>query len=33
MKKRTGVSMKELMLGEDSQNKEVISKPVKQHNS
>jgi hypothetical protein len=30
MKKRTGVSMKELMLGEDSQKKEVTSKPVKQ---
>ena len=31
MKKRTGVSMKELMLGEDSQKKEDTSKTKKQH--
>ena len=30
MKKRTGVSMKELMLGEESYKKESTSKPVKQ---
>jgi len=31
MKKRTGVSMKELMLGEDSHKEDDTSKTVKQH--
>jgi len=33
MKKRTGVSMKELMLGEESYKKDSTSKTVKQHTS
>ena len=33
MKKRTGVSMKELMLGEDSHKKDDTSKTAKQHTS
>ena len=33
MKKRTGESMKDLMLGEESYKKKPTSKTVKQHNS